>query len=329
MPDDGRLLLAVEIGGTKLQLALGRSDGSIVALERRVIQPEAGATGILAQIAETYPLLLQQDGARGEKPIAVGIGFGGPVDVPSGITLLSHQIAGWENFPLAQWFARDIGVARVVVGNDADVAGLGEARFGAGVGFDPVFYVTIGSGIGGGLILNRRVYAGSAGGAAEIGHLWVEGLEGASRLEDLASGWAIGRRARARLRPGSALDRIVGGDAARVDAVAVAQAAREGDLDARAVLEQATEALGTALAHVVTLLGPRRIILGGGVSLLGEEQWFAPIRERLASRCFPPFRGSYDVVPAALGEAVVLHGALALASDLDPDEAKSHRSEKS
>jgi glucokinase len=296
-----RTFLGIEIGGTKLQLALGSGDGTIVALERRVIRPEAGAPGLLDQIAEAHACLL---GSCEGRPVAVGIGFGGPVDADRGLILRSHQVDGWDGFELAEWTRRTLGIPLVAVQNDADTAGLGEARFGAGVGLSPIFYVTIGSGIGGGLILDGRIYRGSGLGASEIGHLWIDDRDSAPRkLESIASGWSIGEAGRP----------------AFSDAPSVARAAEQGDPRAVAILGKATRAIGRALAHVATLLAPRRIILGGGVSLLGEPLWFGPIREELLARVFPPFLGTFDLVPALLGEEVVLHGALALARDLADD----------
>jgi glucokinase len=312
-PGDGRDFVGIEIGGTKLQLALGPGDGTITALERRLIRPEAGAKGLLDQILEAYDELIARRPGHETNPTAIGIGFGGPVDVDRGVILRSHQVEGWDGFDLADWCRTSLNVPLVAIQNDADTAGLGEARFGAGRGLSPIFYVTIGSGIGGGLVIDGRIYRGSGLGAAEIGHLWIdEPGSPPRRLEDIASGWSIGRAGREVLGEGSA-----------VDTPLVAQAAAAGDPRASAILATATRSLGRALAHMATLLAPRRIILGGGVSLLGEDAWFRPIREELDARVFPPFRGSFDVVPALLGEAVVLHGALALARDLDDQAGRS------
>ena len=322
--DPDPVFLGVEIGGTKLQLALGRGDGAILALERRAIRPDAGARGLLRQMAEAYETLVARGpGGRSSRPIAAGIGFGGPVDADRGVVLRSHQVEGWDGFPLADWASHAFGVPRVAVENDADAAGLGEATFGAGRGLSPVFYVTVGSGIGGGLILGGRIYRGAGLGASEIGHLWVDDAGSPPRtLEAIASGWSIGEAGRAAfdLEAGrGVLESIVGGDVDRVDAPSVARAARLGDPRAIAILDAATRALGRCLAHVASLVAPRRIILGGGVSLLGEDLWFRPIREELEARVFPPFRGAFDLVPALLGEEVVIHGALALARGFEPD----------
>lgn len=321
------LFLGIEIGGTKLQLGLGRGDGLVLALERRQVVPADGAEGVRAQIAESIePLLARAGLSRGLDAIAaVGVGFGGPVDARTGVVMTSHQVEGWDDFPLADWLRRTVGVDRVAVQNDADAAGLAEAHFGAGVGSSPVLYVTVGSGIGGGLILDGRIYRGAGEGAIEVGHLWVIDRSGADlgvvTLEKAASGWAIARSARAyaeRLaREGLGDDwpvlRRAGGDPAAITTRDVADAARAGDRESLLLLDKAVHAMAHGLAQTVTLLAPSRIILGGGVSLIGEDLWLGPIRRSLDACVFPPFRGRFDVVAAALGEEVVVQGALVLA----------------
>ncbi len=330
-------LLGVEIGGTKLQLGLGHGDGRLLALERRTIDPLRGSQGIRTQIEEAFQAVVDRAGSPRESVEAAGIGFGGPVDTERGVVIRSHQVSGWDGFALVSWFRAATGIPRVVLHNDADTAGLGESRFGAGVGFSPLLYVTIGSGVGGGLIIDGRIYKGAGAGAIEIGHLWVADRTSADldvlRLEDIASGWAIARAARDFAtrhvrdgRSGWKVLELAGGDVEKITAATVAEAARQGDQEARFILNKAGGAMANALNQAVTLLAPRRIILGGGVSLIGEDLWFAPIRNQLEISVFPPFRGSFDVVPAALGEEVVVHGALALARDARrPDRPTNNR----
>jgi glucokinase len=308
--------LAVEIGGTKLQLALGRGDGRLLAVERRDVEPARGAEGVRAQIRDAFAAIRE-----GRGPIAVaGVGFGGPVDADRGVVTTSHQVAGWDGFPLADWARATLGLDRVVVQNDADTAALGEAVAGAGRGYSPLLYVNSGSGVGGGLVVDGAIYRGSGRGAVEVGHVWIEppdpsrGVPGAT-LESLASGWAIGRAGRSAARGAGApalLDRA-GGEVERITGRLVATLAAEGDPACLAVMAGATEAMARGLAYAVTLLAPRRIVLGGGVSLAAPAVWLEPIARRLGELAFPPFRGTFDVVPAALGEEVVLHGAIALA----------------
>ncbi len=314
-------LLGIEIGGTKLQLGRGAGDGRIADLVRLAVDPAKGAEGIRTQILDAFAPW------RGQV-VAAGIGFGGPVDADRGIVTTSNQIAGWDGFPLVQW-ARDVlKVPHVVLQNDADTAALGEARFGAGAGLSPILYVNSGSGIGGGLVIDGQIYRGSGVGAIEIGHLWIVDEESMDRdvltLEKAASGWAIaseGRRIVERARDGreaTLMTGLCGADPERVTAQVVAKAAELGDSQANAILQRSVRAMAQGLAHAVTLLSPRRIILGGGVSLIRDDLWLDPIRKALAEKVFPPFRGTYDVVTATLGEEVVIHGALALAADARP-----------
>ncbi len=318
--------LGVEIGGTKLQLGVGRGRGEIVALRRLAVDPIRRATGIREQIAGAFPDLVSEAGLERRAIAAVGVGFGGPVDTSRGRIERSYQIDGWEDFPLADWVRAELGVPTVVIHNDADSAGLAEARFGAGQGHSPLLYITVGSGIGGALILDDRIYRGFGKGAGEIGHLLVPGGEGPDgrmvELEQVASGWAIARSARRLVATDPAAGRADGrlildeaaGDPGQITGSMVARAAEKGDPAATWILARARLAIAFALVQAIALIAPGRIVIGGGVSLIGEELWFAPIRRLVAGCVFPPFRG-VDIVPAALGEEVVVHGALALARD--------------
>ncbi|MFO0930477.1 MAG: ROK family protein [Gemmataceae bacterium] len=167
-----RHYLGIEIGGTKLQLGVGPDDGRLRGLVREQVDPAAGADGIRRQIESAVPRLLERAKVSRNDLQGVGIGFGGPVDDVTRTVLTSHQIDGWDNFPLADWIADVVGLP-AVLGNDADVAGLAEATHGAGKGLSPLFYITIGSGIGGGFIIDGEIYRGAGRGAAEIGQLRI------------------------------------------------------------------------------------------------------------------------------------------------------------
>lgn len=301
------MFLGIEIGGTKLQLGLGAGEGVINALWRGAVNPVKGSDGIREQIGVAVPELLVRARVDRGALRAVGIGFGGPTDDATQTVIKSHQIKGWDGFPLAGWIRDQMQGMPAVLCNDADVAGLAEALFGAGKGLSPVFYMTIGSGIGGGLIIDGQIYRGVGRGAAEIGHLVVSGgtkNEQSLTTESLASGWAIEQFAEklSMVHPGG-----------RLTAKAVAEAAQAGDPHAEQVLSTATDAIAVAISQMITLLCPRRVVIGGGVSLIGEDLFFKPVREKVANRVFEPFAGLTDIVAAALGEEVVVHGALALA----------------
>jgi glucokinase len=319
-------LLGIEIGGTKLQLGLGRQGVGLEIVDRRRIEPARGASAILDQLREGYAVLLERASTPPSRILGAGIGFGGPVDVERGRTQRSYQVSGWDDYPLGVWVKEHLGIGRVEIQNDADTAGLAEARLGAGIGCSPLLYLTIGSGIGGALIVDGRIYRGAGLGAVEIGHLQVPDLSEAPprlcELEQVASGWAIGNRAqdvaKQRVDRGERDWQILeesGGEPAGITAETVARGAGRGDRLALAILDRAHRALAYALRQAIALVAPRRIILGGGVSLIGEALWFEPIRRLVDAEVFAPFRGSFDIVPATLGEQVVVHGALLLAAD--------------
>ena len=204
------MLLGIEIGGTKLQIGLGPGDGTMTNLWRGGVAVAAGGGGIRRSISAAVPELLAQAGITRQQLRGIGVGFGGPVDDTTHSTIKSHQIDGWDNFPLAAWLSEQFALP-AALGNDADCAGLAEALFGAGMGLSPVFYITIGSGIGGGLIIDQRIVRGAGRGAAEIGHLRSRRANGEIvPLELIASGWALENTARQQAQLDRAGDRRPG-----------------------------------------------------------------------------------------------------------------------
>jgi glucokinase len=304
------MFLGIEIGGTKLQFGVGLAAGArLEALDRAAVRPADGAEGIRRQIAEIARPLIERHAVR-----AIGIGFGGPVDMAAGRIVKSHHVAGWEAFPLAAWCREAFGLPAALA-NDSDMAGLGEARFGAGSGRRVVFYTNVGSGIGGALVANQRVYVGGAGIASEIGHLRPGPQAQTPReiVELAASGWAIADAARREAALSAELQRQNACPAEQLTAKMVAEAAVAGSEAARAIFHRATQVYGWAIAQAITLLSPEVIVVGGGVPLAGEKLFFAPLREAVGRYVFPPLAERYQIVPAALGEEVVVFGALALA----------------
>ncbi len=293
--------VGIEIGGTKLQFGLAQEASTLLRSQRWPVIAAHAAEGIRKQIVDELPRFLHQSSCTIGQVHGMGVGFGGPVDDHKQITIKSHQIAGWDAFPLQAWLKEQFG-RPVAVANDSDVAGLAEAAFGAGKGHNPVFYMNVGSGIGGTLILNGQIHRGTGLGAGEIGHLWIDyDCDGALTnnhnrpwrvLEQCASGWSIAD-AYGAARAEVVIDRV-----------------KAGDPRAQHVLSLAIRRLALALSHVVALLCPRRIIVGGGLAEVGETLFLQPLRQSLHAIVFPPFRDAYDLVPAQLGESVVVHGAL-------------------
>jgi glucokinase len=310
------MFLGIEIGGTKLQIGVGAAEsGTLTALQRADVRPADGAEGIRRQIADIAAPLVRQHGVR-----SIGIGFGGPVDMSAGRIVKSHHVAGWDGFPLADWCQDTFGLPSSLA-NDSDMAGLGEARFGAGRGKRVVFYTNVGTGIGGALVIGGRVYVGGAGIASELGHL-RPGLQAdtPNRIVELAaSGWAIADAARADARLASELEQSHGCSPDRITAKLVAAAAGAGNKAALDIFRRVTQTYGWGIAQMITLLSPEVVVIGGGVPLAGEALFFAPLREQVDRYVFPPLRETYRIVPAELGEEIVVHGALALARALAED----------
>lgn len=260
------MILGIEIGGTKLQLGLCDRRGHLQQLVRETVNRSKGAAGIRAQIQRLAPPLLKN-------VQAIGVGFGGPVDVDRRRAVRSHQIAGWDNFPVQRWCERKFGLP-VFVDNDQNCAALAEAITGAGRGKRKVFYVTVGTGIGGGLVLDGELYNGRYG-AAEIGHMKLLERGRWRTVESLASGLAIERGV--------------------------------------STVPEAARYLGVAIANAIALLNPDIVIVGGGVSLAGAR-FFRPLCAAVRRHVFPVFRDNYRIVRPALGQSVVVVGAALLAA---------------
>lgn len=312
------LILALDFGGTKHAAALvALRERQWVAHQRAFSPPNPDASSDLAIMRSLIHDLLQ-----GEKPAAIGVSFGGPVDATTGTVRLSHHVSGWENMPLRQMLEEEFGVP-ASVDNDANVAALGEHRFGAGIGYDSLLYITVSTGVGGGWILNGRPWRGAEGMAGEIGHTVVDpagplclcGKRGC--VERLTSGPYIAQQVREQLQQqpnrGRILRTLVGDNLEAIAAHIISQAAAQGDELAREALEYAGSALGRGIGNAANLINPQRFILGGGVTKAGEMFW-ASVRRVARETALPEV--NFDIVPAALGDEAPLWGAVALASDI-------------
>ncbi len=298
---------AIEIGGSKLQLVAGSGDGAILGRRRFTVERERGAEGIRARIAEALPELISE-----WKPTAIGVGYGGPVDWRTGRIWKSYHIAGWSDFPLGDWL-REQTALPVFVENDSNLATLGEARCGAGKGASPVFYTNMGSGVGGGLAIDGRLYHGAPPGEMEFGHLRLDSPE--RILEDDCAGWSLDRQIRLAVNeaPDSALAKLVAADSGS-EARHLASALTAGDSLAEKLLATLAGQLARALGVVTQLLHPEVIVIGGGVSLLGEPLR-AAVAKLLPSYIMDVFHPAPPIRLAGLREDSVPVGALLLAAD--------------
>ena len=312
-----QLLLALDFGGTKHTAAVIARGERDWRAHRRVFSP----TGADVR----YDIETMQSLARalltGKRPAAVGVSIGGPVDATTGTVRLSHHVPGWENVPLRAMLEADFG-APASVDNDANVAALGEHRFGAGRECKNLLYITVSTGVGGGWVLNGQPWRGAEGMAGEIGHTVVDpdgprclcGKRGC--VERLASGPYIAQRAREWLAEqperGQVLRGLVGNDADKVTAQLVSQAAAQGDELAWEALYVAAWGLGVGIGNAANLINPERFILGGGVTKSGDRFWEV-VRHVARETALPEVH--FDIVPAALGDDAPLWGAAALAED--------------
>lgn len=312
------MILALDFGGTKL--AAATVEPGARAFRARASMPSPPNKS--AEADREIILALAKEVLGGKRPAAVGVSFGGPVR--EGVVLLSHHVPDWEDFPLAEWLREHFGVPAAVE-NDANAAALGEWRYGAGRGTRYFLYVTVSTGVGGGIVIGGRLYRGADSLAGEIGHMVVDpggprctcGRRGC--LEAFSAGPAIARRARELLAShhrsgeGRIILELVGGDPSRITAREVAMAAARGDPLAAEILREAGEALGFGLAQAIALLNPERVALGGGVVKAGEP-FLAHVRKAANAWAFPGAR--VEIALAELGDDAPLWGAAALAQDL-------------
>ena len=277
-------VLAIDIGGTKFTIA-AFEDGRMVERESRLTDREGGGAWIVGQI----------DGIVNEWRSRrafdrCGIGFGGPVDYPTQTVTLSTHVGGWAGLPLVEHIRELIG-APVVMDNDANVGALGEALYGAGRGYRPMFYMTLSTGIGGGIITDAGVYRGADSYAGEVGHLTV--------VPDGPDCLCGSNGCFERMCCGLWLERDYG------------RTARELLQDPEFVRRYVV-LLARGLKAAVMVLNPARIVIGGGIPKAGDRL-FVPLRAELRRQVTSWSRARLDVVPAELGDDSVLWGALALA----------------
>ncbi|MBN1873468.1 MAG: ROK family protein [Anaerolineae bacterium] len=306
--------IAVDLGGTQIRTARYTADGVQEARVAMSTGSEDGMDFVLRRvrsaIRQVWPL---------EGPVAaIGIGVPGPVDYKHGILRFAPNLPESQNIPFRNLLVNTFGVP-VFVGNDADVAALAEHRFGAGQGVSDMIYMTISTGIGGGMIFNNRLFTGGNGLGGEIGHITLDihglkcGCGNYGCLETLSSGTAIARQMQERIAAGefSVLTERVGGDISKITAKEVSMAAQEGDELAKSVFEQAGIYLGTAIVSLMYMLNPSLFVLGGSVTKAGDLL-FGPVQSVITERAPAIYQAQTRVVPAQLGADVGLWGALAL-----------------
>lgn len=319
MPPRSKYLVGVDLGGTNIVVGALAEDGSdVLALRSEPTRADQGADAVVDRIVRMIDTVIAetiaQTGARRDDMIGIGVGAPGPLDRARGIVVTTPNL-GWTNFPLRDAIAERTRLP-VRIDNDANCATLGEWWLGAAQGARNVIGMTIGTGIGGGVILGGRLYHGSSDVAGEIGHATIDitgrrckcGNYGC--LEAYASGPSIADRAREALTDDDSLMvRLAGGDASRITAATVYEAAKRGDDVALDVVRETSRFLGAGVANLLNIFNPDVVVICGGVTQAGETL-FAPLRREVRKRAFKSAVDACDIVPGVLVAAGVV-GAVA------------------
>ncbi|HJW84383.1 MAG TPA: ROK family protein [Anaerolineae bacterium] len=309
------LYIAIDLGGTRIRAARCRADGVIESRAEQLTHAAEDGEPVLRRIVQTARAVWPDS-----PPAAVGLGAPGPVNPYTGVVYHAPNIPSFTGLPLRDRLREHFGVP-VYVGNDANLAALAEWRYGAARGQANVVYLTISTGIGGGVIVDNRLLLGSQGLGAELGHVSVnytgrpDKCGNVGCVEAYGAGPAIRLRAIERLQAGvhSALREMVRGDWEAVSVELLHAAAKAGDAFAESVIRDAAEAIGFALVSFLHIFNPSIVVIGGGVSNLGGRL-FDPIRD-IVQRHVIDSRYVAPIVAAELGGNVGLLGALALALD--------------
>lgn len=320
------LFVGVDVGGTKVAAGIVDSHGKIVAQTRAPMNCHGTDEEGFASVVAAIETLFAQNAAARKQVQRIGICAPGPLDPRTGVVINPPNVPCWRDFPLADEVARRYS-ATVRVDNDANAAGLAEYLWGAGKGIHNVFYGTLGTGIGSGIILDGKIFHGRTGSAAEGGHITIDlngpvcncGKRGC--IEILASGTAIARRARERVAQspqlGAPLLDLAGGEVSSIRSEMVGKAAGAGDPLAREVLAQSCEYLAVWLGNIVDLLEPEVIILGGGAAEM-LRPYFGEIRKRMKNWCVNSRYQEIPIVPAFYGENAGIAGGAALCISNSP-----------
>jgi glucokinase len=311
-------VIGVDLGGTSIRAALCDQDGHILKRVKQPTQAAEGPDAVIGRLVSSIRQVMPEPGTATVKAAAVA--SPGPLNPYEGVVNYAPNLPGWLDVPLREILRRETGLS-IEIGNDANLAALGEQRFGAARGVSDMAYVTLSTGIGAGVILNNQLVLGMRGLATELGHITMDvnadwthaGVLGS--FEGLASGTAIGRLAQARLRAGGALGsrmlELAGGDIEQVTAREVSEAAQAGDELALQIVAHVARIIGLGFVNLFHLFDPAMIVVGGSVALMGD-MLFEPVRQTVAQYVMPPYRGR-PIVRAALGDDSGLLGAAALA----------------
>ena len=317
------MLLGIDIGGTKVVLAVGDAEGRTQASRRRAISLSGDWGADLDALAEEARGVLQDAGVAPSELRQIGVSVPGPADPGAGVLLNPPNLPGWKNVPVAAHLEAALG-APTRIENDANAAALAEARFGAGQGASDLVYLTMSTGVGGGVLSGGQLVRGAFGAAGEPGHIPIvaNGRPCACGLRGCLEAYVGGNAWRDHLRSQAPMDSDAvvraGGDPTALEPKHVVAAAQGGDPWAREMFGVWLDDLAQGIATIVMLVEPKRIVLGTIAVAAGEALCFAPLRERLRTRLWPQQAERLEVVPAGLGDALPERAGFAVALEADP-----------
>ncbi len=308
-------VVTVDVGGSKIALGIVSRDYRVLVRDDHPTLAEEGVGSVINRIISAVKQLVASCGMTMSQLCGISLAAAGAIYSQRGIITLSPNLPGWRDIPLGSIIKERLGIKTWLL-NDANAAALGEHQFGAGRGVGNLIYLTIGTGIGGAIIIDGKLYTGACGSAGEIGHMTIEvngprcdcGNFGC--LETLASGRAIAREAKNRISAGgkSALTEAVAGKIEDITAEVVATVAQQGDALANAVIKDVANYLGVGMVNLVNIFNPEVIIVGGGVASVGDLL-LEPARQVVMERAFSVSAGAVRIVTAELGNDAGLLGA--------------------
>lgn len=321
MPDLRQQLpvLAVDLGGTKIMVAIIADRGQIMAREYCLTLADEGVQPVIDRILSAIDRLINEENTSLSRLDGITIAAAGVIDTDRGLITSSPNLPGWRDIPLRDMVKEAYPVNTYLI-NDASAAALGEHRFGAGRGTENLVYLTVSTGIGGGIVINGELYLGACGSAGEIGHMVIDvngprcscGQTGC--LEALASGSAVAREAIRRIRQGkrSCLTEIVSGRMEDITAEKVDAAAVDGDSLSTGVISQAANYLGIGMVNLANIFNPEMIIVGGGMAKMADHL-LEPARQVVRERAFQLPAQAVRIVPSQLEEEAGVIGAAVFA----------------
>ena len=318
-----KLLAGVDIGGTKCAVTLGLPESGGIVIKDKLRFPTTDVEGTIRDIKAGLREVIERNGLGSEGISAIGISCGGPLDSRTGVIMSPPNLPGWDNIPIVRILSEEFGVP-AAVHNDANACALAEWLFGAGKGTRNMVFMTFGTGLGAGLILDGKLYTGTNDNAGELGHIRLEefgpvGYGKSGSFEGFCSGSGIEQLARdlvkEKLQMGQKVSWCPDGDLSGITAKGVAEALRAGDPLARRIYEISARQLGKGLSIVIDILNPEVIVIGSIYTR--NEDIFKPIMEEVLSReALPLANRVCKVVPAALGESIGDYAALSIAASI-------------